>query len=591
MDEKLIRRANRVEIISRWMRLGREFPTEETLELYLEQHPKADKKKHWIKKVEETTEEEKPEEEKLKKSPKEKPKNDYSQENVGIKQFRGNMNNNLEFVARSDIEETKNTSTDPISKDNVDQFTESMVNNVSSVMKKYGTDLLSPETNKRLASQVANTFETVQEAVKDGSLGDVSQADLDEYLREDMKRLIHQEIETKQRSLGDHGIRHVVSNASNTYDMLSKLKDSGVKITGRDMLMALSIQSNHDIGYTVGDSGADAAKGGAHKDNTRKVLDEEKDRYQKIFGDDSDKFIEIAHHHDSPEIDWKNEPVASSVRLADNLSLFGQDKVQDLFIRSPKAMKMAGKLRLAIEAKKPEAIQSIVDNLHSHIDQFEDASETDKKLLHGSIDEMTKTDFGLNFTVKDILARYSGRLKGFSYDAENDEMDVEMAYVPESEMLDELFGDELSAKKFNSFAEDMGADSPIGKKSEINFGGKGGKVKVNINGIDEEPENQKTSEAFSEIVEKTARSQLNHAAFLISPPPEESDMDSASKYLQSQKDRFSDSEWKNIEEALGSGKKPEEIASVIRSFPVTEKELAYLMEKEASLAFRRGRCN
>lgn len=603
---------------TRRFRKAFEFPTKEALETYLKEHPDADKSLHSVKETKEEkapTEPEakkpfkKPEEGKTESEPREPvkterkvPKVDFGKNNYGeatSKAFKQNMANNLGFFD-SGKEERKNTSKDKVSKDNVDDFNKSMRDTVGSVVQKYGEHLLSKHTAQRIADHVTNMGAAIKEAVSDGSMSDVSQEDLDEYIREDIKRVLHQDVETKRRSLGDHGIRHVLANAHNSFQMLDQLQKAGKKVTGKDKLMALSIQANHDIGYTVGEAAQFAIKGKAHSADTGKVLKDERDRYDKIWGKDgADQFVRIAETHGESGIDWDNEAVASSVRLADNLSLFGQDKVQDLFIRSPKAMKMACKLRLALNTGDQDSVKNVVNNLREHIDAF-DTSEHDKEMMHKAVDEMTNNPKSLDFVVTDVLSRFSGRLTGFDFDKERGTMNVRMKYTPEAQVLDSMFGDKESAKQFKKFQEDMlkgeltteeekKTGVPEGKKlvkqkrGEIVFGKDKPSVKLSIEGFDTEPLDAATNDAMKEFAEKTVRPQLMKAAGMTSEPPPEVDVKSVMDYLQKMKSKLEPDEWealmKRVKEAGSNGK---ELAKIFLGMPLTKGEKAYLSAKEAS---------
>ena len=257
--------------------------------------------------------------------------NDYTK--VDMATLKGNMARNLGKYDDKSVEETKNDSQDKVSKDNIEEFSQSFEKNVESVFQKYD-GAMSNVSRPMAKNYASNMLSCIKQGVEDGSLKDVSQADLDAMVREDVKRLIHQEIETRGRSLGDHGIRHCTANAENSMNMLSQLQEAGSKITGKDKLMAMTIQANHDIGYTTGQAGVDVrAKGNIGHQHNSGIIAKDKDeqaRYAKVFGKDSSRVADIIETHDTTDIDWDVDPVASSVRLSDSIALFGKDKVQDL---------------------------------------------------------------------------------------------------------------------------------------------------------------------------------------------------------------------------------------------------------------------
>ena len=181
--------------------------------------------------------------------------NDYT--TVSSASFRYNRDVSLARYDNAEVEEVKNESAEPITADNVGEFTSSIRENGRTLLKKYAKCMsggISGTGGSRRDAEhfVDDTAGAIKEGVMDGSLSGVKQSDLDELVRENLKRMLHQEAETRRRSLGDHGVRHVVGNCKSAMSMLGELQKGGVKITGKHKLMALSVMADHDIGYTVG---------------------------------------------------------------------------------------------------------------------------------------------------------------------------------------------------------------------------------------------------------------------------------------------------------------------------------------------------
>lgn len=510
--------------------------------------------------------------------------NDYTK--VSIATFRKNVENNLNLYDDESIQEIKIDSDEPITKDNSREFAANINHNGRMLINKY-RKALSTVSQPMLEGYVDQFTDSAQEGVRDGSLAGVSQKDIDEMFREDIKRMISQEVETRRRSLGDHGVRHLTGNINSSMEILSEIQKGGIPVTGKDKLMAASIMANHDLGYTVGGAAIDVRESGKHKENSLELAKQEQDRYEKVFGkEDAQKLTEIIGTHDSNEIDWEKDPVGSAVRLADNTSLFGKDKVQDLFIRSPKALKEACKLRLAAESGDADVQKSIKENLHAVIEE-EDFDDYDKEAMHQQVDEMSEGKFS---TTKDILSRFSGRLDGFAYQPEKKIVTVNMKYSPEGQLVDSMFGDEVAAKQFDKFAKDMGGEKITGKKGKSTFRNNDGKavVQMNIQGFDKDPKQTASTSVMREFLDKTTRGELNKASEDLI---HRRDASKAKKTLEKAKDKFSESEWKMIMEAMEEGSKGdlEVLAARLGAWPLIQSELDYLKGKTASLdkiAFR-----
>ncbi len=207
---------------------------------------------------------------------------------VSVETFHSNMKHQLDSIAAKKGRETQNTSQAKISKDSAQHFKDSLKENFNNLKQKYQSAVRSEAAKKALENYENKLCEVVDECVKDGSLGDVTEEQLDAFLQEDMKRLLYQELETRRRSMGDHGIRHLVGNAVNTVDILEQLRQGGITdgTTGKDKLMGMICQVNHDIGYTLGTVATNAADGTFHKTHSGTIAMAERDRYAKLLGED-----------------------------------------------------------------------------------------------------------------------------------------------------------------------------------------------------------------------------------------------------------------------------------------------------------------
>lgn len=525
---------------------------------------------------------------------------DVSYEKVDLATFRDNVKKNLQSVLDHNKKMYRISVDTKVDADNVEGFAVTAKQTGQSFITAH-SKALTDLTRVKIDKHLDNVLAAIKEAVKDKSLSGVSGKVLDAFIQEDLKRLVHQEVETKKRSLGDHGIRHVCTNAENSLNMLNQLQAAGVPVTGKHKLMALTIQANHDIGYTVGEAGKEAAKGKAHKEDSYVILNEERERFDAIFGkDDTDRILHIVRTHDEvvkkaprknesgqktyeivgSNLDWENDPVGSAVRLADATSLFGQEKLQDLFLRSPKAMSLVLKYKMAMDAGDKDLQENIVKSLHKQVDS-EDFNEIDKELLHRQVDEATQPK-GAAYATKDIISRYSGRLVGFRFDSDKGVMHVEAKYVAEVEILDQIFADSVSAGKFKSLCEDLGAEAIESKKGETQFSYEGKPVvRLSIGGLDDKPASAAVTEEMKNFLSFTIRSNLNQARRMLMAPPEVTsvrDVRNALRAFEGKKKYFTSTEWDHL---MGIFQKyennPSELINALKSFPLLESERQFLL--------------
>ena len=209
---------------------------------------------------------------------------DYS--TVDHKTFKANMARNLDFIADKKYPETANERTTPV-RENAEAFKKTLAENLGNLRRRYAVAVHSKAARQRLDEYADTLGRVIDEAVKDGSIGDVRECDLDAFIQEDMKLLVYQEMETRRRSMGDHGIRHLLGNALNSVALLDELRKGGISkdTDGMSKMLALTCQVNHDIGYSLGAVATDAGSGTYHKSYSGLIASQERDRYAKVFGD------------------------------------------------------------------------------------------------------------------------------------------------------------------------------------------------------------------------------------------------------------------------------------------------------------------
>ena len=432
--------------------------------------------------------------------------NDYNK--VDKETFDYNKENTLRKIVDKSQHVSSFTSKGKITKENHQQIVKDAVASLKDHVSSYHKSLNSI-TSTLMEQHVDDWGVAVSEAVNDGSMGDMDSQEIYKFMKEDIDRIMFQEEESKPRSLGDHGIKHLANNAHNTVDMLTELQNSGLviagtdkKITGKDKLMALSIMANHDDGYAMGEAATTIPGTKKHKKFSGIIANEERDRYEKMFGKDGADAIcgkdgkpGIIENHDKSDYDWEANPLQCSVALADVTALFGEDKVHDLFLRSPKAVGVCVAMRLLEEGwtKKPDEpkredfksddefkknqdkfkadmdyynspevqeknkslkgdFSKLKKKLHSIVDDSDLYEKRDKQALHNSVEGMSAGDFS---SAQDVLGRYSGRLKGYKYDKDAKMMRVNMERSTEGNLVDSIFGDKVALDQVRKFEKDM----------------------------------------------------------------------------------------------------------------------------------------
>lgn len=414
---------------------------------------------------------------------------DLDYKTVKLSTFKSNMDKILSRHG-SDLKITKvgsNKKFSDIRKDSAStsEIEKNCRKSMTNVFLKYSGSVLEGDSRGTVFDFIDRIGASVIDAVKSGEMDDVNDTELYAFLQEDVKRLIYQEDETRRRSLGDHGIRHIAGNALHADDMLSKLQQGGYKITAKQRLMAMSTMINHDIGYCVGEPATDGMKGKLHKQYSGDLVREEKERYLSVFGKDAEKMTGdgkdvpgIVQNHDKSNYDWDNDPVGSAVAFADVTSLFGKDKVPELFYKKDDAMEAISKFQVAMtsadfsDEDRKKCFDGFKKKIYGGIAEL-DTSLENKLMLSDQLKEVDNS-----FTIRDVLSRSSGKLDGYEFNKETKTMIANTEYSVDGELLDLYFGNQIANYQWDKFTGDISGSGYMaeisGTDSTITYGEKNG---------------------------------------------------------------------------------------------------------------------
>jgi len=438
--------------------------------------------------------------------------NDYSK--ADLKTLNSNMENNLKRYDDPKIQIRTISSKEPLTSKNWMQHKTAVQDNAKNTIKKYAK-ALAPDSQRILGEEVDRLSSHIEKALNDGSLK-TSPDKIDSLIQDSMKIMIHQEVETKRRALGDHGVRHIISNSKNTQTLLDELEKGGIKVSGAERLASSIAQMNHDVGYSLGAVATDASsKGFVHKEQSASVFNEGRAKFEEVLGKDlTDKTHNWIATHDDIKFDWKQDPVASSIRFADTMSLFGSEKLPEIFLKSGKTTKVLTKMKLASQFGKD--LTPYKDEMKKIIDTM-DSNDLEKEEFKNSIDEINA------FSVDDFLARHSGKLKGFKYNKGTGAMEADVAQSPEHELIQSLFN--VGQKKFKSLDEDLSKENKVeyvdnNRNSRV-YKDKDGAALVQINLVDrdKDPINQTANEDLKDFYSKSIRHHITKITNELTVPP------------------------------------------------------------------------
>jgi hypothetical protein len=418
-------------IVARFL-AAREFPSNKALEQYLKEHPKADKKFHWVK------------------DEKKKPTGELE----FIQDWNSSREETMKEYRTGSFKHTPLKGT--LEKEHIGEIKK----NALGVIRTYSRHLPGDDVND-LRDLVDTQKDLITEALEEGSLKKVDAEEVNKIVMRAVHDLVYQTHESYNRSLGDHGIKHIMGNINTQNNIFDALGKAEKKVPALSRLQAMLVQVNHDLGYTAAPAKAGLQYTGKHKEFSNDIFQSEyRDEYEKVFGeDDTDKVKDWIETHDSDNIDWEKDPVGSAVRVADNLSLYSKEKLPGLFRLIPGAIDSLEELGTAYREKNQEKGDEIRKKLDTMVDESK-LNVALKKALKNSVSEISLK------TAPFTLGMLGGKLGDISFT--NNRLEVHIEKDGYDTRLQKMF--DMGQKQFQKLAEAYGyTDKQIKKAEEFEF--------------------------------------------------------------------------------------------------------------------------
>lgn len=245
--------------------------------------------------------------------------------------------------------------------------------------------------------------------------------------------LMAQEHEALGRTLGDHGIRHLLTDAHVGIDILAKAGDKSPE--SRAAMLIAGIY--HDTGYLTKPSKQWAD--GDHPHWSQKHYDANvRPMIEATLGKPMGKEMSrIIATHAMTHMDWQGNVRASAFRLADNLGLFHSDKLPGFAYFVPKntdVLVRLGKKEIDLDTAKAEIKKNI---------QAAPLKEPVRKQLLKAADEVNPT------SPKFMIGMVGTKLAGIRWKGDHPEVRLKRttANAELSKVLD------LGQRQFKKFAE------------------------------------------------------------------------------------------------------------------------------------------
>lgn len=338
-----------------------------------------------------------------------------------------------------------------------------------------GKDRIAPEAKASIHQMVDDLdTELRQVGLTEGNESAQDEGFRKMLLLDAVDALVAQEYEAQGRSLGDHGVRHLASDADYAIKALNTMSDGKTTAHQRAMMMLAAIY--HDTGYLTKPSRAFADGGHPHWSSQHYEANVQAKVARVLGADDAAKLGHVIATHADTEMDWTGDPEGSAFRLADNLGLFHHDKLPALAYYVPantgvliKLGEQIGKIQqtdlpddvkathiaLAVDQAKINMRRNLHDsNLPPMV----------KERIDRSIDEVNPV------TPKFLVGMVGGEVGGFSKDGP-DTIHISLTRKNASEALGRVL--DLGQRQFKKFSEtyvgedfaDQILDGPVEFKS------------------------------------------------------------------------------------------------------------------------------
>lgn len=337
---------------------------------------------------------------------------------------------------------------------------EKLHQNIEVLIESYVKEKhISPEYAKRTADSVKDYVNLIKQAQQEGGIKtDLKAEDVNEISRDLVEKVVYQNKESLKRALGDHGVRHIIDgNITEAMKIADEYNKShpDKPLSAADRLKIMTVHYNHDMGYTVGINRTGFESTGDHKYFSQKLFDSDKEVYGKIFtNEDMNQMSEMIQTHDEAETDFTNKPIESIIRLSDNLGLFHDSKLPEVFYSDPENLVILQKIYIARETG--QGISGLQKELKTRIQEQPGLDENTRTALTNAAGEVFKGTPEFN------LGMFAGKLDGYRMEA--DQMVVRLRESDMHKQIQELFN--LNQKQFVKLLDSYGIDL---KKAGLKF--------------------------------------------------------------------------------------------------------------------------
>ncbi len=322
--------------------------------------------------------------------------------------------------------------------------------NIHNLVEGYiGEAKISREYGEKIRKSTEDYISLVSKAQQEGSVAkDLKAEDIQKISADIVNKMVYQNRESLKRGVGDHGVRHIIDgNIAEAMKMTDEYNKANPEsqLSSLDRLKIMTIHFNHDMGYTVGVVRKGFAAMGEHQNFSEKLFKSEEDMYGKLFGEnDLKQMSETIKTHDKETTDFEKTPLESIVRLSDNMGLFHDSKLPEIFYSVPENMAVLQKIDLA--RKAGQSIDGLKEKLKENVMKQEGLSDDTREALIKAAGDINEKAADFN------LGMMAGKLDG--YEMQGSKMIVNIRESDMHKQIQDLF--KLNQKQFVKALESYG---------------------------------------------------------------------------------------------------------------------------------------
>lgn len=321
--------------------------------------------------------------------------------------------------------------------------------NIHNLVEGYiGEAKISREYGEKIRKSTEDYVGLISKAQHEGSVAkDLKAEDIQKISADIVNKMVYQNRESLKRGVGDHGVRHIIDgNIAEAMKMTDEFNNANPEkqLTSLDRLKIMTIHFNHDMGYTVGVVRKGFAAMGEHQNFSEKIFNSQGEMYGKLFGEkDLEQMSKTIKTHDKETTDFEKTPLESIVRLSDNMGLFHDSKLPEIFYSVPENMAVLQKIDLA--RKAGQSIEGLKKKLKENVMKQGELPEDEGGLNKDTVEALLNAAEDINDKAANFnLGMMAGKLDG--YEMQGSKMVVNIRESDMHKQIQGLFN--LNQKQF-----------------------------------------------------------------------------------------------------------------------------------------------